>query len=281
MTMQSINMPSIQSLKQQAKNLANKDKIALNQALNLIANDYGFTHWSLLMKHFNMVRLNNPETIWHSLYPGEMMLISAAEGAGKLSMALNLACIALQENIKVHYLTIPNNRKLVYERLKMIINKVDVDFAISNDFKINDTELNEKSIMHQLNQIENNSAVIIDYLQAIENQQTGYEIFLHNIKEIAKKRDLRLLILSQVTKEGNIQLLNHMRDSKQIFRHFSHHLHLNHTDDQNNERELFLIKSTHYQCHETVLSLDKKTFLFSTANTNSKSDNRRSASARI
>lgn len=259
MTTQLVNRPSIQSLKHKAKILADKEKIALNQALNLIANDYGFTHWALLMKHFNMVRLTNPETIWHSFYSGEMMLLSALEGAGKLSMALNLACVALQENIKVNYVTVHNNRDLVRERFKTIFGKTD------DDFKVIDTDPNEKLILDQLRLTINNTLVIIDYMQAIENQQSvNYEVLLRNLKHITKVRNLRLLILSQATKQGNIQLLDQSGDSKKVLRHFSHYLHLSHTDDQQvNKRELSLIKSTHYQCHETVLSLSKKTFTFS------------------
>lgn len=220
------------------------------------------------MKHFNKVRLNNPETIWHSFYPGEMMLLSALEGVGKLSMALNLACIALLENIKVNYITIHNNHDLVSERFKIILYGVVDNISIYNNFKIIDTDPNEQSLLNQLKRIENNTLVIIDYLQAIKtkhDQLTNYEIFLHSLKEITKERNLRLLILSQATKEDDIQLVDYMDDRKKLLRHFSHYLHLDHTDDhQLNKRELILLKSTHYQCHETLLSFSKKSFIFDT-----------------
>lgn len=46
-------------------------------------------------------------------------------------------------------------------------------------------------------------------MQAIENhlrQLISYETLLRGLKEITKERNLRLLVLSQATKEGNIQL---------------------------------------------------------------------------
>ena len=45
--------PSIQSLRKIAKQLALTNDIQLSQALDLVANDYGFTHWALMIKYFN------------------------------------------------------------------------------------------------------------------------------------------------------------------------------------------------------------------------------------
>jgi len=198
MTTQSVNRPSIQSLKNKARLLADKEKIALNQALNLIANDYGFTHWPLLMKHFNTVRLNNPEAIWRLFYSGEMMLLSAMEGAGKLSMALNIACIALQEEIEVDYITIHDNRDLVNKRFNIILGDNTADcFMRCGSFKIIDVNRDEESLLDKLKLIKNNALVIIDYMQAVWDQHKeskNYETLLRNIKELIKEKNLRLLM---------------------------------------------------------------------------------------
>ncbi|HAT2159619.1 TPA: hypothetical protein F8R78_07760 [Legionella pneumophila] len=69
----------------------------------LVANDYGFTHWTLMHKYFKSVRMNNLESIWQSFIPGEMLFLSAAEGAGKLSFALNLALYAAQIKLPTHF----------------------------------------------------------------------------------------------------------------------------------------------------------------------------------
>lgn len=260
MTTLSTSKPSIQSLKQKAKILAKKEKTTLNQALNLIANDHGFTHWALLMRHFNKIRLNHPETIWHSMYLGEMMLLAAPEGAGKLSMALNLARIALQENTNVYYITVHDNYDLVHERFSIILD----DCSVSRALKIIESDSDEQFIMDQLKSIESNAFVIIDYMQAIKMNKPmpNGENFLSRLKEISKEKSFQLLMLSQVTKEGEIEILNQLSDTKQISRYFSHYLHLSHVDDANG-RELALMKSTHYQCHETVLRFSKETYVFS------------------
>jgi len=52
--------------------------IHLSQALDLVANDYGFTHWAFLMNHFNSIQLNDVASVWNTFLPGEMVLLSAA-----------------------------------------------------------------------------------------------------------------------------------------------------------------------------------------------------------
>ena len=91
MTKQTTKIPSIQSLKKQAIKVAKQKKFSLSQAQDDVAKTYGFTHWALLMKYFNSVQMNSIEKVWTSLGPSEVMLLSAQQGVGKLSMALNLA----------------------------------------------------------------------------------------------------------------------------------------------------------------------------------------------
>ena len=216
------------------------------------------------MKHFNSIRLHNPESILELFILGEMMLLFAGEGVGKLSMALNIAGIALHENTRVSYAVTHDNSDLIFKRFNIILGANSADYFLSSGgFKVINPTCKEKTFLDEIKSIETNALFIIDYLQAIEFQppSINYETLLFSLKKLAKEKNLKILILSQKMIEDDTN--NQVGNAKNLFRHFSQCLQLEHADGvYNNKRELSLIKSIHYQHHESTLTFDKKTFLF-------------------
>jgi hypothetical protein len=264
MTNQFMKIPSITSLKKYAKTLAQNEKIPLSHALNKIANHYGFTHWPLLMKQFNAILLNRPNTIWHAFLPCQMMLLSACEGGGKLSMALNLATIALQEKTNVNYYSMYYERDIIIERFKKIAGE---DFATTclngGRFNIIDTICDEKALMTSINR--QGVFIIIDFIQALQSlqaQSTAYESLILKLKTIAHDNALRVLVLSQVQNQGGDALQKRITGGKPLARHFNHALHLEKLGVPHDKRALSLVKSTHLQHHEAMLNFSNKTFRF-------------------
>ena len=178
-------IPSIQSLKQTAKQLASTKDVTLSQALDFVASDYGFTHWALMLKYFKSIRINNIESLWQSFLPGEMLLLTAPKGAGKLSLALNLAANALQKNVPVQYFSMHDNAAFIFERLGKIIDpNLLSKWQIEQCMIIDDRDFEQQTLMEEIKKTKPGTLLIIDYLQAIEfyDNTEPYHGFLQEIK---------------------------------------------------------------------------------------------------
>ena len=81
---------SIQSLKKQAKLFAKEHNILLTNALNYVAHQAGFTHWSSLTKHYSEYSNKSVNEIFTMMKPGHLMLVGAGKNVGKMSFAMNL-----------------------------------------------------------------------------------------------------------------------------------------------------------------------------------------------
>lgn len=259
-------VPSIQSLKQSAKKIASNNKVNLNVAQDLVANDYGFSHWSVMVKFFNSIRINSVWSAWKSFLPGEMILLSASEGVGKLSMALNLAAKALQERVKVRYLSLHADIKLISERLKKIAapNLVD-DSLLTQQLIVKDDISDLDLIRDEVNNESLGAVVFIDYLQAIkpDKKEQGYSDFLKEIKSIAQEKKLKIIVLSQEISKQINNSLSYIDGENNIDRHFSHVIHLEKQTMKNIEqRNIELLKSIHYQKQKSLLQFNKDNFRF-------------------
>ncbi|KTD71192.1 hypothetical protein [Legionella tucsonensis] len=264
--MMSLSIPSIKSLKLSAKQIASAKNISLSQALNLIANDYGFTHWALMHKYFKSVRMNNVESIWQSFLPGEMLLLSAAEGAGKLSFALNLALYAAQIKLPVKYYSMHVNASFIFERLNKISGSNSSDWQQGKCIEIEEKCFDQKTLIEKIKEERPGSLLIIDYLQAITSHQEKrepYHVFLQELKLITKQRTLRVLILSQVNKEINLESLDYIAGGRSISKHFTHVIYIEPQQQKNNdEREILLVKSIHYQKQRSLFQFNKVNYRF-------------------
>ncbi len=261
-------IPSITSLKQSAKRLASKDAISLHKAFNRIANQYGFTHWSLLLKHFNAKQIDSIKSIWQSLLPGEMLLLSAKKDSGKMSLALNIVALALNESIPVKYLSMYVDKVSVLSRLHLIANENKV--KLWQDAKlllVEDGPTNEANLLEKIQKCNPGSLIVIDYLQAIHthtNHTQKYQDLFCAIKSQCHHNNLMILVLSQVTDDLPLESLDYLIGGRNICRHFSHVLHIESHAGENGaiQRELSLLKSTHYPKQKAILQFDPANFRF-------------------
>ncbi|HAT1881551.1 DnaB-like helicase C-terminal domain-containing protein [Legionella pneumophila] len=260
------SIPSIKSLKLSAKKIASTKNIPLSQALDLVANEYGFTHWSLLHKYFKSVRMNNVESIWKSFLPGEMLLLSAAEGAGKLSFALNLALYAAQIKLPVKYYSMHVNASFIFERLnKISCQNLECDLQQDQYMEVEEKCFDQNTLIEKIKKDKPGSLLIIDYLQAIvsHGEIDPYHDFVRELKLIAQQHTLRVLILSQVNQEVNFESLEYIAGGGSISRHFAHVIHIEPQQREiEGEREIVLVKSIHYQKQKSLLQFNKDNYCF-------------------
>lgn len=259
-------IPSIQSLKQTAKKLASDKNIHLNQALDLLANDYGYTHWAILVKYFKSIHINNINSLWASFLPGEMLLLTAPEGAGKLSLALNIAALAAEQNVSVHYFSMHISRSFILERLNKIVEPGLIsDWQRSGRLIINEERFDEITLLKEINNYPPGVLFVVDYLQAIRlSKNYGcYQDFLQEIKFIALQQKSRILILSQVNDKNSVDSLDCIAGGRSIARHFSHVIHIEQQKiEYQEQRDIALVKSIHYQKQKSVFKFNKENYRF-------------------
>lgn len=260
------SIPSIKSLKLSAKQIASTKNIPISHALDLVANDYGFTHWTLMHKYFKSVRINNVVSIWQSFLPGEMLLLSAAEGAGKLSFALNLALYAAQIKLPVKYYSMHVNASFIFERLnKISCSNLGSGSQQEQYMEVVEKCFDQKTLIEKIKKDKPGSLLIVDYLQAIvsHGEIDPYNDFVRELKLIAQQHALRVLILSQVNKEFNFESLEYIAGGRSISRHFTHVIHIEPQQEENkDERGIVLVKSIHYQKQKFFLQFNKDNYRF-------------------
>lgn len=260
------SIPSIKSLKLSAKKIASMKSIPLSQALDLVANDYGFTHWTLMHKYFRTVRMNNVESIWQSFLPGEMLLLSAAPGSGKLSLALNLALYAAQIKLPAKYYSMHVDASFIFERLNKISgSNLECDLQQGQYMEVEERSFDENTLIEKIKKDKHSSLLIIDYLQAIvsHGEIEPYHDFLRELKLIAQQHTLRVLILSQVNQEINFESLDYIAGGRAISRHFAHVIHVEPQQSEiEGDREIVLVKSIHYQKQKSFLQFNKDNYRF-------------------
>ena len=259
-------IPSIQSLKKTAKQLASTNHIHLSHALDRVANEHGFTHWTLLLKYFKSIRINNIESLWQSFLPGEMLLLSAAEGVGKLSLALNIAAFAAQKNVPVKYFSMHVNASFIFERLNKIVDpNLVCDWQNRQYLVVVERSFDQKTLIEEIKNNTPDSLLIIDYLQAIKSHDgtESYHDFLQEIKLITQQHTSRVLILSQVNEENSVDSLDYIAGGRSLGRHFSHAIHIEQQQIENQgHRGIVLVKSIHYQKQKSLLQFNKENYRF-------------------
>jgi len=108
----------IYRLKRQAKLLARKTGVPLNEALNSVAKEEGFSSWSLLASRYASER--PASHILAELQPGDLVLLGARPEHGKTLMALELITEAMKNGAEGAFFTLDYNEADVLQRLQTI-----------------------------------------------------------------------------------------------------------------------------------------------------------------
>ncbi len=246
--MTSSQITSIQTLKKQAKICSKTMGISLHKAQDLIANQVGFTHWSLLMKSYSNYSLKNLKDIFLMLKPGHLIMISADKNVGKMSFSMNLVSEASKNYIKSSYYSFHEQADIILKRMELIFAHDKREIA-SCLVKINYFNDDYEESIRSLEMETAGSFIIIDYLQKISGENINS--FILKLNKIAKNQKIRILALSQ-----------HVANCHELYRHFIHVLLLKNSEKNDKKRSCILVKSTHFQIQDNELSFDRSCYKF-------------------
>ena len=220
---------SIQSLKKQAKLAAKEQNILLSKALNYVAQQAGFTHWSALTKHYSQYSNKSVDEIFTMMSPGHLMLLGAGKNVGKMSFAMNLVSNAYAKKIPSIYLSLHLPSCQILNRISFISNIAQDQFNTELLKVIHLKSEYESGIINHIEDVDEGSLVVIDYLQIIPEPKL--HAFIKKLNHIVKKQNLRLIALSQVNEESQSSPINMILSGHEIVRHFNHILFLENFND--------------------------------------------------
>lgn len=189
-------------LKRRAKALSREKRIPLNQTLDTIAQEEGFTSWSLLA-----VRnpANSPSAkLFAELSPGDMVLLAARPGHGKTVMGLELIIEALKSGHRGIFFTLEYNENDVLEQLQFI-NK---DPRIFNDrFEFDNSDaINADYIICQLASAPQGTLIVIDYLQLLDQKRENPDLAIQvrTLKKFADNTGVIIVFISQIDRSYDL-----------------------------------------------------------------------------
>ena len=183
-------------LKQQAKALSRKKNVPLCQALDQIANQEGFSAWSLLAASINS---DKPvSTLLAQLRSGDLVLLGSRPGQGKTRLGIEVAVHAMRQGNRAAFFTLYCTRADVSDLFKAIGEELH-DFL--DRFIVDDSdEICADYIIDRLSAVPASTLVLIDYLQLLDQNRKNPDL-MHQVQQLrafARKRRLTILCLSQI-----------------------------------------------------------------------------------
>ncbi|WOF73489.1 DNA helicase [Parvibaculaceae bacterium PLY_AMNH_Bact1] len=189
----------IYRLKRQAKLLARKTGVPLNEALNQIAKEEGFTSWSLLASQYAAER--PAIRILSELQQGDLVLLGARPEHGKTLMALEIITEAIKGGAEGAFFTLDYNDTDVLHRLESIGCNPQ---ALGTTFLLDTSdEIDADHIVEQLNGKPRGTLVAIDYLQVLDQRRSSPEINqqIETLRAWAKEAGHIILLISQIDRK--------------------------------------------------------------------------------
>jgi len=186
----------IYHLKRRAKLLSREQKIPLHEALDRIAAEEGFRHWSLLSAR--AATATAAAKLFAKLRPGDIALIGARPGHGKTLMGVEILVEAIKAGHRAAFFTFEFTEKDVSDLLRSI----GVDMATLDgllDLDTSDT-ISADSIMERLVATPAGTTVVIDYLQLLDQQRHTPAIAdqVQAITAFARDKGVIVVFLSQI-----------------------------------------------------------------------------------
>lgn len=183
-------------LKRTAKSISRSAGIPLNEALNRVAVEEGFSSWSELasspLSQSSVVRL------FYELEHGDIMLLGGRPRQGKTTMAFRLIVEAMKRGHQGVLFTLEYNGHDVDE----LFQKIGVDpkkyasyFAMDNSDNID-----APYIIQKLEAAPSGTVIVIDYLQLLDQRRESPTIStqINLLKSFAIERDLIIVLTSQI-----------------------------------------------------------------------------------
>jgi replicative DNA helicase len=186
----------IYHLKRRAKLLSREQKIPLHEALNRIAAEEGFRHWSLLSAR--AATATAAAKLFAQLRPGDIALIGARPGHGKTLMGVEILVEAMKAGHRAAFFTLEFTEKDVSD----LFRSIGVDMATFDghfDLDTSDT-ISADSIMKQLVAAPAGTTVVIDYLQLLDQQRHKPALAsqVQALRAFARDKGMVVIFLSQI-----------------------------------------------------------------------------------
>ncbi|MHC1547815.1 DNA helicase [Phyllobacterium sp. K27] len=183
-------------LKRRAKLMARNKNVPLNEALDQIARDEGFTKWSLLSASMSSVAAYEP--ILSRLEDGDLLLLAGRPGQGKTKLGLRLLLNAARDNRKASMFTLEYTEQQARKHLKSL----EADGGnIADGIQIfTSDQISADYIIRHMSGLEPGTVAVIDYLQLLDQQRTKPLLSeqLQTLSEFAQTTGVIFGFISQI-----------------------------------------------------------------------------------
>ncbi|MEO5807127.1 DNA helicase [Devosia sp.] len=187
----------IYQLKRHARRMAREHSIPLNQALDRVAAEQGYTQWSLLAARHEAT--TPAAKLYQTMQPGDLVLVAARPRQGKTLLALELAAEAARSSGKTGaFFTLEYTDKDVLVRLQAIgCDPAQFDGRLSFDCS---DAICADYIIEKMQDVAPSALIVVDYLQLLdqrrEHQSIGLQI--RALKAFANANRLMMVFIAQV-----------------------------------------------------------------------------------
>jgi replicative DNA helicase len=183
-------------LKRRAKLMARSNSVPLNEALDQIAREEGFTRWSLLSASMAAGPLS--ETVLSRLDDGDLLLIAGRPGHGKTKLGLQLLIDAARDGRKALLFTLDFTEHQARKHLESL----DASGGnIAEDVQIfTSDEISAEYIIQRMSGLERGAIAVIDFLQLLDQQRSKPVLSeqLQALGGFAKRTGVVLGFISQI-----------------------------------------------------------------------------------
>ncbi len=183
-------------LKRSAKSISRAQKIPLNQALDRIAVEEGFSQWSELVS--SPQAQPSPTRLFNELQCGDLVLLGGRPRQGKTAMALKLIIEAMKQGRSGAFFTLEYNTHDVAElfsRIGQSSRKFDGLFQCDNS-----DDIDAHYVIQQMNTAARGTVIAIDYLQLLDQRRQSpvIAVQIEALKSFARERGLIIIITTQI-----------------------------------------------------------------------------------
>jgi replicative DNA helicase len=186
----------VHRLKRKAKLASREEKIPLNQALDAVATEEGFSSWSLLASKLS--RRTSAERVYAGLAPGDLLLVGARPGHGKTLLSLELAVEAMRAGNRSYFFSLEYTERDIAGRFEAI----GVDRVSFNDrFEFDSSDMISAGyIVGRLASAQRGALVVVDYLQLLDQRRENPALVMQvrTLQKLARERGLVIVFISQI-----------------------------------------------------------------------------------
>lgn len=183
-------------LKRRAKLMARNNGVPLNEALDQIARDEGFTKWSLLSASMSSVAAYEP--ILSRLEDGDLLLLAGRPGHGKTKLGLRLLLDAARDGRKALMFTLEFTEQQTRKHLKSL--EADGGNIVDGIQIFTSDQISADYIIRHMSGLEPGTVAVVDYLQLLDQQRTKPMLSeqLQALGEFAQTTGVILGFISQI-----------------------------------------------------------------------------------